>query len=917
MSSTAIYGVSVDSRSRNPDEPDNQYTVQLARTMDRVKTIQLGSFQFQDARAAFSNNPTIHFSEPIPVPSNTFMRFYEETTVLTKASGAQATYSRAVTMLIPPTLNPIISMDGTTHEVITALDHGMTFALNFLPEVGLRASIVGGDFPQDLHAFVTPTFPTNTDGPVLTQATLQPPGFYLNQKTFRFHPSYLGELTGGTSAPNMPLRFLSGPLGTTYTSYVYCPPATLGETLTMLNAATTYLNNRVDVGGVVLSATNTTPIFLITAATSSLSSGDQIVVAGVQGNTAANGTWFITCTNVANTYTLNNSAGNGVGVGGTWFSPQKLNQPVTFTFNNNNNTVVVSSSTRVTETRTTITTTKVRLEGTLLYWGNVPLDPPLETTVPTLIERPVELKEGTFTADEVAANTTFRFNPCSFKVESVAERTLHYVLPTGVPAQLVLLYGNYTDAQLVAFMNQYLAVAPAEVVVTYDGLTGKFTFRQTRGFTFGLDFEASSLLVAERLGFDRMVYSGARVYTSVRAGVYGVKVEPRVATYPVNNYTVTADNPTQHYTFRVQQPTRFYVQAGVTIPGTGAAWTPQVFDGEGYAHRFQVGELLSARRPLLSSTQFGAKRISDATNAAPIVVTTAAPHGLTTGDNLTIERVQGNTAANGVWFVTVLTATTFQLDASVGNGAYTLGTGNWWTNVAWVAALGAQVPSAMFYVGVGAVWDASTATPLLSLVPTASLLAAVPEDLPFANRHPLASPAVTDGLILLQPFRRNVFMLHPRHPEGSPQNFGFPPMAWPPSRKTTTALAVISDFPGYNASTLNLPTSSSYTSPLVWNLKPPDYILVVIKVRCAAQDIHSHSYRGTSFPIFAKLLITSPYINVSEEMHFTTLASLGRFNSFVIEFQNPDGTLVNFNGRPHNYTLLFSLMEDHAVLPCV
>lgn len=63
-----------------------------------------------------------------------------------------------------------------------------------------------------------------------------------------------------------------------------------------------------------------------------------------------------------------------------------------------------------------------------------------------------------------------------------------------------------------------------------------------------------------------------------------------------------------------------------------------------------------------------------ASNASPIVVETSAPHDLTTGDPAMLEAVLGNTAANTVWpSVTVLTATTFSLDGSTGNGAYTGG----------------------------------------------------------------------------------------------------------------------------------------------------------------------------------------------------------------------------------------------------
>lgn len=64
--------------------------------------------------------------------------------------------------------------------------------------------------------------------------------------------------------------------------------------------------------------------------------------------------------------------------------------------------------------------------------------------------------------------------------------------------------------------------------------------------------------------------------------------------------------------------------------------------------------------------------ITAATNATPIVVTSTA-HGLSNGDLINISGVLGNTAANGVWIVQAVTANTFELIGSVGNGAYTSG----------------------------------------------------------------------------------------------------------------------------------------------------------------------------------------------------------------------------------------------------
>jgi len=67
--------------------------------------------------------------------------------------------------------------------------------------------------------------------------------------------------------------------------------------------------------------------------------------------------------------------------------------------------------------------------------------------------------------------------------------------------------------------------------------------------------------------------------------------------------------------------------------------------------------------------------ITGATNATPIVIT-SANHGLTTGEVVNISGVGGNTAANGIFTITVVDANTFQLDDSAGNGAFTSG-GTW------------------------------------------------------------------------------------------------------------------------------------------------------------------------------------------------------------------------------------------------
>jgi hypothetical protein len=60
--------------------------------------------------------------------------------------------------------------------------------------------------------------------------------------------------------------------------------------------------------------------------------------------------------------------------------------------------------------------------------------------------------------------------------------------------------------------------------------------------------------------------------------------------------------------------------------------------------------------------------IASSTNAAPIVVTTAAAHGLAVNDRVTITDHLANTNANGTWVLSAVGTTTFTLTATTGNG---------------------------------------------------------------------------------------------------------------------------------------------------------------------------------------------------------------------------------------------------------
>jgi hypothetical protein len=81
-------------------------------------------------------------------------------------------------------------------------------------------------------------------------------------------------------------------------------------------------------------------------------------------------------------------------------------------------------------------------------------------------------------------------------------------------------------------------------------------------------------------------------------------------------------------------------------------------------------------RLTLTWTDLSGVALADA-GASDEIRVTATAHGLTTGDRVHFQDVEGVTAANGTWYVTRIDADTFDLDDSVFSSSHTSGTGEW------------------------------------------------------------------------------------------------------------------------------------------------------------------------------------------------------------------------------------------------
>lgn len=99
---------------------------------------------------------------------------------------------------------------------------------------------------------------------------------------------------------------------------------------------------------------------------------------------------------------------------------------------------------------------------------------------------------------------------------------------------------------------------------------------------------------------------------------------------------------------------------------------------------------LSPQSVLLNPSS-GQVAITDASQTAPIQITSGTPHLLTTGQIVLVDSVNGNTSANGIWSATVTGPLTFTLDNSTANSAY-IGGGTFTTGVASIIYSNVAIP---------------------------------------------------------------------------------------------------------------------------------------------------------------------------------------------------------------------------------
>jgi len=395
----------------------------------------------------------------------------------------------------------------------------------------------------------------------------------------------------------------------------------------------------------ISSASNTSPI-QITCNTHGYATGQLVRVSNVQGNTAANGVWTITVTGIQS-FTLDGSTGNGTYTSsGTVFLENYAGQGVAY-----NSRIILQSPHP--------TGYQVRICGEYRS-ANLPSV--------TITAGTNGNSLGDFPPGSPQANLAEYFNT------NIVNTGLYAGLTPGGGSSIVgisriTMVGDDTGQSMFIYNrgingmvlfgipdNEPLPVSPDfERVFTYGGSPTS----NSPGINLRIGTNANTGVIFRR---------GSPKFCTLTSWANLDGVSQTSAMFSVNASDSTFTNSTEALPIEVWSGTNCDIDTSTGIV------PPYYYDQEflGTAPYLRVGRA-NFGDFTLSTEESTTRTVTAATNTSPIQITTSATNNLVTGQTVTISGVQGNTAANGTWTITVINGTNFTLDGSTGNGTYTSG----------------------------------------------------------------------------------------------------------------------------------------------------------------------------------------------------------------------------------------------------
>jgi Tc toxin complex TcA C-terminal TcB-binding domain/Neuraminidase-like domain/Putative peptidoglycan binding domain/Salmonella virulence plasmid 28.1kDa A protein len=527
---------------------------------------------------------------------------------------------------------------------------------------------------------------------------------------------------------------------------------------------------------VITGASNTTPIFITTAVPHGYQSGTQVLISGILGNTAANGTFSIKVGSDPTSFTLNGSVGNGDWTGGGvimttgTLSGNKIILPLPLPPTPSVPTLeqkAIAASLALSADDITailaftgvanslsLTTLNVLLQyqrlssslslniSDLILWIQLTNGKPFGGTPDDTLEfcRRLSVLQGTgLTAqdldylmrDQSATRSSLAFTTAQATTVLQAIRDAIAKLPAATTTPIT---GASKASPIVITTAQPSGLQTGAVVsisgvlgntaangtfnITVSGLTS-FSLNGSSGngdWTSGgvittTPYDATTIQAIFVSALATATGTTANVVTPtlLKTGVLPLdsstiaqlvaqtsSVDPTKFPTLVQAFTAvakaaalfTALKPTEsEFAFVVQNAATFnwFDPSAMPLAPTNVSPYAQF---ESLLRALKLDQRQPARTPKLfdilaqwlppnplptdlnSAISGPTINVAGASNTSPIAITTASPHGLQTGTQVTISGVIGNTAANGVFTITVTGVSTFTLNGSTGNGAW-------------------------------------------------------------------------------------------------------------------------------------------------------------------------------------------------------------------------------------------------------
>jgi hypothetical protein len=280
------------------------------------------------------------------------------------------------------------------------------------------------------------------------------------------------------------------------------------------------------------------------------------------------------------------------------------------------------------------------------------------------------------------ANTSgSRFLTFYAKVASASESSL-----------TLTLTGTTSKAVMVA----YRGVGWVDVANPNGGLTGTSAVTNQITTRFANDYVLS--IYANNIStatFTAPASTTTRINSSSTASVNGLllvdEIQAVAGATTVRTATLSSSVGWASIAIALKEPQVFYidpVNGADANNGQSFATALKNISGATSAKGIQAGDTVRVKEAPLYNTgvnatwtsvtergisPFNTQSITGATNATPIVVSTSLAHGYSTGDVIQLSGTNGNTAANGIWKITVTSSSQFSLDDSSGNGTWSSG----------------------------------------------------------------------------------------------------------------------------------------------------------------------------------------------------------------------------------------------------